>query len=168
MRSTIQEKSADMRLLEQMLLETPVGATITYSTLRKAFPDRSWTGKDRGFLLRALRNVCRDEAAVFDNVVGVGYRRADDVAKANGTTLGISRARRIMKRHVVERAAAIENIAALPQAVRTVAIVNASIGAALAFATTATTLKKLGASGDGTKVLPPVETLRFLAERTGK
>jgi hypothetical protein len=165
---TTQERSADRRLIERALLEVPVEGVITVKALNDLCPGRDFRAKDASMLHRVFKALCRDEGYVFDNVRGVGYKRADDTAKASGTTLGVKRARRIMRHHVINRAAAIENLAAVPIAARAVAIVNASIAAAVNYATKSTTLKNLGASVGDAKVLPPVETLRLLAERTGK
>ncbi len=163
---TIKEKSDDRRLVEQALLEVAPRGTITIGDLNRLCPGRDFRAKDSGMMSRILKALCREHGVVFDNVRGVGYQRADDTLKAGGTSEGMQRARRVMKRHVVDRVGAIENFAALPLAQKTVAVVNGSIAAAMLYATKKSTLKQLGdeGSGGGAKVLPPIETLRRLAQ----
>lgn len=162
------EKSEDRRVVEQALLEVAPGAVITVKALTCLCPGRDFSGKDSSLLWRIMQGVAREHGAIFDFVRGRGYQRADDKLKVGGTTPGLAKARRVMKRGVVNRVAAIENFVALPLAQKAVAVVNGSIAAAMLHATKAATLKKLGASVGDAKVLPPVETLRLLAERTGK
>jgi DNA-binding winged helix-turn-helix (wHTH) protein len=71
------EMSADAKIIRSVLAEAAVGDLVTYETLTKAI-GRDVRGHATGAMHTALRSVLRDDAKVFGNVRGVGYRRLAD------------------------------------------------------------------------------------------
>jgi len=86
------EISIDTRLIYQRLIQTPEGGTVTYAELGEAV-SRKVVGAD-SHLQSAIRRARRDDDMIFDNVMGVGYRRltpSEIVASSDNDISGVRR-----------------------------------------------------------------------------
>jgi hypothetical protein len=153
------ERSAEAIKLHQELMETPVGATVTYARLADAI-GKPVTGSTSA--LRTARMLAqREDRMVFSCLRAQGLRRLDDegiVELASVETLGVRRhARR------VGRKLAVADFLQLKQTSQMRAIAIASVLAVIADMSREQSIKKVAFAASGrASELPIRDTLKAI------
>jgi hypothetical protein len=153
------ELAIDTRLIYQCLTTAKEGDTITYQQLGEAV-SRKVVGADY-HLQSALRRAKRDDDMIFDNIMGVGYRRMTEAEIVSSSDNDLSRIRRGAKRST-EKLFKVKEYEKLSPELKIKHGVNASIFGALSGALTKSGIAAIEnavrASG---REIPVNETLRL-------
>lgn len=156
------EIHVDTRLLYQALTEVPVGGTITYAQL-SAVISREVEGRNYN-LQSALRMARRDNNILFDNILGVGYRRMTDAEIVADSANDISTIRRRAKRSA-EKLFKVSDFDSLTADEKVKHATSASVFSAVAQSLSAKGLNAIeGAVKAVGKEIPVAETLRLFAK----
>jgi hypothetical protein len=155
------ELAIDTRLLYQRLVQVQEGETVSYEQLGESV-SRKLSGADY-HLQSAIRRARRDDDMIFDNIMGVGYRRMTPSEIVASSDNDVSRLRRHAKRST-EKLFKVKDFSRLTNEEKLKHATSASVFGAIAASLTKKGITAVeGAVKMAGHEIPVAETLKLFA-----
>lgn len=160
-KKTIPNWSVDASMLYDRLKKAAIGETVTYADL-SAIIGRNVQGSARHLVYSAINKALREDHMVFEAVMGVGYRRLDDVEIVNCSDNAFVRVRRMARRQSA-KLTSVSNFAALPNELKIKHNTNISMLGALTHLIRPASVKRLESHVmEAATVLPSAKVLEHV------